>query len=121
MRSADKSLQESEFARNRFCRCCFLIGTTAVAHEQDPYYSSSLLTRPGQARSYLGRMQFEMLRHITAYWKAHIALCPEQAKEQPCNIQGISSLWVPLFVAQSDFRPLIAKPGTTGPPTYETV
>ena len=31
----------------------------------------------------------------------------------------ISSLRVPLFVAQSDFRPSTTKPGTTCPPTYE--
>lgn len=37
------------------------------------------------------------------------------------QIKGISSLWVPLFVARYDFRSSIVKPGTTGLPTYETV
>jgi hypothetical protein len=33
---------------------------------------------------------------------------------------GISSLWIPLFVAQSDFRPLTAKPDTTHPQLTKT-
>ena len=49
---------------------------------------------------------------------AMAALCVSRISDGKYLI-GISSLWVPLFVAQSDFRPLTAKPGMTRPPTYE--